>query len=196
MIRLARPVTADDHGPACLILAGLGALVPLLLGTGPAGLAAAALALSLLAARIAWQDLTDFTIPDTATLGLAVVGAAWRAAAAIEAGDGLPAELALLGLDGLLCGGALWILREVYYRRRGQDGIGLGDVKLAAAGGILVGTGGFAWCLLGASLVGIVLLLGRNALAAPSVETIEARLAFGAVLAPALVLGWLAAVFA
>ncbi|WP_232630722.1 prepilin peptidase [Methylobacterium sp. Leaf118] len=193
---MARPVTADDHGPACLIVAGLGSLAPLLLGTGPAGLAPAALALVLLAGRIAWQDLTDFTIPDSATLALALVGVAWRVAAAGEAGEGLPSTFALLGLDALLCGGALWVLREIYYRRRGQDGIGLGDVKLAAAGGILVGTGGFAWCLLGASLVGIVLLLGRRALAVPGVETIEARLAFGAVLAPALVLGWLAALFA
>lgn len=186
-----RPVSADDHGPACWGLGALSALVLLALGPGPLGLAAAGTALALLAARIAWQDLTDFTIPDSATLALAGLGLAWRLAAAREAGDGLAAELTLIAFDALLCGGALLVLREAYFRRRGHDGIGLGDVKLAAAGGLLVGTGGFAWCLFGASLLGILLLLGRRALAAPG-GTAEPRLAFGAVLAPALALGWLA----
>lgn len=187
-----RPVSADDHGPACFGLAALSALALLALGTGTAGIAAAGTALALLAARIAWQDLTDFTIPDSATLALAGLGLAWRLALAGEAGGSLPVELALIGLDGLLCGGALLAVREAYFRRRGHDGIGLGDVKLAAAGGLLVGTGGFAWCLFGASFFGILLLLGRQALATPGGMT-EPRLAFGAVLAPALALGWLVA---
>lgn len=189
---MARPVSADDHGPACLILAAAATLAVLALGTGPLGLAAAGAALALLTARIAWQDLTDFTIPDSATLALAILGLAWRVAAAGEAGEELSAELALVALDGLLCGGALLVLREAYFRRRGHDGIGLGDVKLAAAGGLLVGTGGFAWCLFGASFLGILLLVGRRALATQG-GTPEPRLAFGAVLAPALALGWLVA---
>ncbi|WP_342149031.1 prepilin peptidase [Methylorubrum sp. SB2] len=189
---MVRPVSADDHGLACLGVAGVGALAILALGTGPLGLTAAGAALALLTARIAWQDLTDFTIPDSATLALGLLGLAWRVAATVEAGESVSAELTLIALDGLLCGGALWVLREVYFRRRGHDGIGLGDVKLAAAGGLLVGTGGFAWCLFGASLFGILLLVGRRALATPG-GTPEARLAFGAVLAPALALGWLVA---
>lgn len=189
---MSRSVSADDHGPACLILAGAGALAVPALGTGTLGLAAIGTALALLVARIAWQDLTDFTIPDSATLALALLGAAWRIAAAGEMGEGLGAELMLIALDGLLCGGALLIVREVYFRRRGHDGLGLGDVKLAAAGGLLVGTGGFAWCLFGASLFGILLLVGRRALATRGGAP-EQRLAFGAVLAPALALGWLVA---
>jgi leader peptidase (prepilin peptidase) / N-methyltransferase len=189
---VARPVSADDHGLACLAVAGVGALAILALGTGPLGLAAVGTALALLAARIAWQDLTDFTIPDSATLALGLLGLAWRVAATVEAGESVSAELALIALDGGLCGGALWALREAYFRRRGHDGIGLGDVKLAAAGGLLVGTGGFAWCLFGASFFGILLLVGRRVLATPG-ETLEPRLAFGAVLAPALALGWLVA---
>lgn len=190
---MARPVSADDHGLACLSLAGAGALAVLALGTGAFfGLATTGTVLALLTARIAWQDLTDFTIPDSATLALAGLGLAWRLAVAGEAGESVAAEITLIGLDVLLCGGALLALREIYFRRRGHDGIGLGDVKLAAAGGLLVGTGGFAWCLFGASLLGILLLLGRRALATPG-GTPEARLAFGAVLAPALALGWLVA---
>ncbi|KQT47680.1 hypothetical protein ASG52_10405 [Methylobacterium sp. Leaf456] len=189
---MARPVSADDHGLACLGVAGAGALAILALGTGPLGLAAAGVALALLAARIAWQDLTDFTIPDSATLALGLLGIAWRVAATVEAGESVSAELTLVALDCLLCGGALWALREVYFRRRGHDGIGLGDVKLAAAGGLLVGTGGFAWCLFGASFFGILLLVGRRVLAIQG-GTPEERLAFGAVLAPALALGWLVA---
>ncbi|MFG5118034.1 prepilin peptidase [Methylorubrum sp. POS3] len=190
---MARPVTADDYGPACLLLTGVGALAVLVWGTGSLGLTAAGTVLALLVARIAWQDLTDFTIPDSATLALAILGAIWRMATAGASGESVTEELTLLALDGLLCFGALLILREVYFRRRGYDGIGLGDVKLAAAGGILVGTGGFAWCLFGASLVGIGLLVGRRALAVSGGGGSEERLAFGAVLAPALALGWLAA---
>lgn len=38
---------------------------------------------------------------------------------------------------------ALWLLAEAHYRLRGYEGLGLGDVKLAAAGALWVGPGAF-----------------------------------------------------
>lgn len=188
-------LTADDLGIPCLGLGLLGCAAALLPATGSAALPAVAVILGLLAGRVVLQDLTDFTIPDAATLALAAVGAAWRLSEGGAAGEILALDLALIALDGLLCGGALLLLREAFYRSRGYDGIGLGDVKLAAAGGLLVGTGGFAWTLLSASLIGIVVLTGRRSrpeiVGAPHEATAQ-KLAFGAVLAPALWLAWLA----
>ncbi len=34
-----------------------------------------------------------------------------------------------------VCGGVFLAVRELFFRLRGIDGLGLGDVKLAAAGG-------------------------------------------------------------
>ena len=51
-------------------------------------------------------------------------------------------------LSGLLCGGALYLLREGFFRLRGVDGLGLGDVKLGAAGGLWLGWEFFAVAVL------------------------------------------------
>ncbi len=143
-----------------------------------------------MAAWIAWQDLSDFTIPDGAVAGLALVGVTWRIVGGAAAGVA-PGEAALLVLfDAVLAGGGLWLVREVYFRRRGFDGLGLGDVKLGAAGAVLLGGFGFALALAAASLVGIAvaLLLHRGATTPIGAR----RLAFGAVLAPAIALVFLA----
>lgn len=189
-----RAPTADDFCVPCLGLAIIGAAAVLVPAAAHAVLPTVALVLGLLCLRIVWQDLTDFTIPDSASLALGLVGAAWRLHEATS-GNSLVLDAALIALDGALCGGALLLLRELFYLSRGHDGLGLGDVKLAAAGGLLVGTIGFAWTLFAASLIGILVLMGRrlrHALPGASVEA-EPRLAFGAVLAPALWLAWLAA---
>lgn len=157
------------HGPACalLILAGL----------------------ALVAAQIAWQDLATFTISDVAVVALGALGLAARGAEA--AAFGLP-PLTALGfatLDGILCGAAFLAVREGFYRWRGHDGLGFGDVKLALAGGILVGTEGFAWTVLAASLGGLAVALWPRGGGEESPE--PRKLAYGALLAPCLWLVWL-----
>ena len=152
-----------------------------------------AFALGLVVAWIAWQDIADFTIPDAAILALGGLGAAYRLADGASWGEPAAETTLRMGLDLALCGGLLWLVREVYFRRRGHDGLGFGDVKLAAAGGVLAGASGFAWALLGASLAGIALALafrgwpfGRGA--APGGPD---KLPFGAILAPAVWVVWL-----
>lgn len=129
-------------------------------------------------AWIAWTDARTFTIPDGALLAIAIIGASLRLNASAD-----PAEASLgILVDFLVCGGALFALREAYYRMRGHDGLGLGDVKLAATGGVLIGAVNFSHALLAASLLGLVLLLARPR---NGDELSMVRLPFGLVLAPA-----------
>jgi|GEM_PF-1218408 len=146
-------------------------------------LAAATLAIGALVAWIVVQDLRRFTIADGAVTSLGAL------ALALRCGAGDPALLIVL--DVALSGGVLLVFREVYFRRRGFDGLGLGDVKLAAAGGLLVGASAFAWVLLGASVaalaaIAVAAFVRRQSTPLGAMQ----KIAFGAFLAPALYIVW------
>lgn len=152
-----------------------------------------ALSVGMIVLRIAWQDIVDFTIPDGAVLALAAAGAAFRVAGGAAVAEPLGETALAAAIDLAISGGLLLAVREAYFRRRGYDGLGFGDVKLAAAGGVLAGTSGFAWALLAASLAGILATVTRGGgrrfrLASTSPDD---KLPFGAILAPALWLAWL-----
>ena len=133
---------------------------------------------------ISVEDVRQFIIPDGPIVAIALIAASARLAQHHEI---WPEELFVVLVDAILSGGALLAVREVYYLLRGHDGLGFGDVKLAAAGGILVGTGDFAWAIMAASMTGLALafcaiMSGRRHQAA--------KLPFGALLAPACWLIW------
>lgn len=128
---------------------------------------------------IAWQDIVDLTIPDGAVVALAVVAAVVRLATTLDA---ISSELLLLLLDAGLCGLAFLAVREVFFRIKGFDGMGFGDVKLAVASGMLVGIEGFAWSVFAASALGLAFAIFVSVL---KPERKMDRLAFGALLAPA-----------
>jgi len=152
-----------------------------------------AIAAGLVSLWIAGQDLADYTIPDAAVIALAALGAGVRLTEGALVGEPLAATSLAIAIDASVCGGLLLGLREVYYRRRGFDGLGFGDVKLAAAGGVLAETSGFAWALLGASVAGIAVALACRHLPPRGVRPEMAdRLPFGALLAPALWASWMA----
>jgi leader peptidase (prepilin peptidase) / N-methyltransferase len=70
------------------------------------------------------------------------------------------------GLIGAAVGyGAVWGIAEVYYRLTGREGMGLGDGKLLAVVGALLGWRGVVVALFGGSLVGSVLGIGGLLLA-------------------------------
>jgi prepilin signal peptidase PulO-like enzyme (type II secretory pathway) len=136
---------------------------------------------------ITWQDLRSFTIPDAALAALAVLATLAQTQApwfAIE-----PAiSIGLFAAEGLVCGGSILIVREVYFRRFGHEGIGFGDVKLAAVGGLLCGLSGFSLALLSSSLVGILVALAARRFRP---DRFDGKIPFGAILSPALLLVWL-----
>ena len=184
-------MTRAYHASLLPPAAGLGLAGLAWLGPGPAGAALLLAVLALVAGQIAWQDLATFTISDAAVAALSLLGVASRLAEGRLDGTPIVTTLGLAGLDGLLCGGAFLLVREGFYRWRGHDGLGLGDVKLALAAGILVGTEGFAWTVLAASLGGLCVAGAMQLRRAPSPE--PRRIAFGALLAPTLCLVWLLA---
>lgn len=154
---------------------------------GPLPVVLAAIALGALVVWIVWQDLSTFTISDAALLAIAALGLALRWSNVSTEGEALWHALLSIALDVGLCGGMLLLFREAYYRLKGVDGLGLGDVKLAAAGALLVGGIGFAWALFAASLAGLAAVGVSRLVGVAPME----RLAFGAVLAPALLGVWL-----
>lgn len=139
-----------------------------LLPVGPA-LAAAALGLVLIAAGAA--DVASRRLPDFASVAVAVLGLAL----ALSRGPGaLLAGLAAAALTG----GILLLLRRSFAARRGDPGLGLGDVKLATALALWLGAA-TPWALALAGLMG----LAQVRLFKPA----DGRIAFGPLLAAS---GW------
>jgi leader peptidase (prepilin peptidase)/N-methyltransferase len=172
---MSREALIEIGGAAAAFgLAGLVALAP---GADPA---LATIALALVVGWIVWRDATAFVIPDGASLALGALALGARLAA-----EGLSAGTALWALaGGALCGAALWAVREAFFRLRGHDGLGFGDVKLATAAGVLVGPAPFALALVIACLAGLAVALARGSRAGD-------RLPLGALLAPAVFAVWI-----
>jgi leader peptidase (prepilin peptidase)/N-methyltransferase len=97
-----------------------------------------------------------------------------------------PWALSLFGsvLGAAVGGGALWLVREVYYRLRHVEGMGLGDVKMMLMVGAFLGwqltlLTIFLGSLLG-SVVGILLVLNRGG-------SMKMQIPFGVFLGPAAI---------
>lgn len=143
----------------------------------------AATVLGGLCAAIAYEDWRAFRVPDVFTAALLVCGVVLGFAGKPDG----PISGAMIDVvaDVVLCGGALWLVRIAYRATKGKDGLGLGDVKFAAAAGPWVGWPVFPWVVLAASFLAICWFL---ALGKRSVD----RIPFAAFLSPALCLCWLA----
>jgi len=125
-------------------------------GPWPVVLAHALLGAILIALVVV--DLRRQLLPDALVWPLLPLGLfqAWLV------GD-VPAAIA----GAVFGGGLLWLIRVVHSRLRGREGLGLGDVKLMAAGGAWVGAAGIGPVLLVAALatlaaVGVAYLSGRG----------------------------------
>jgi leader peptidase (prepilin peptidase)/N-methyltransferase len=127
-------------------------------------------------------DFRWFLLPDLLTLPLLALGLAMAASLSWrQAGD------ATLGAGAAF---AAFVLVGMLYRRiRGQDGLGLGDAKLVAAGGAWVGWQGLPSVALLAAIGGIagIWISGRLVSAASRRDPIP----FGPYLAAAIWLVWL-----
>lgn len=100
-------------------------------------------------------DLRQMIIPDPVNLAIFVSGIA----ASFLLGVTGPVS-ALAG--AVLGGGGLWLVQRAFRAYRGYDGLGLGDVKFAAAAGAWTGMEGLAFALVLASLSALLYLLARR----------------------------------
>jgi leader peptidase (prepilin peptidase)/N-methyltransferase len=162
--------------PAVELAAGL-LVVALAAQLGPRAALLPALLFALALLAVALIDWDHRIIPDEISLGGAVVGLFARGLTLAGVTEGL--------VGALVGGGALWIVATAYRRATGVDGLGGGDVKLAAMIGAFLGWPGVFLSIFGAaaagSLAGGVLVLARQAHR-------RTALPFGTFLAPAAVL--------
>jgi leader peptidase (prepilin peptidase)/N-methyltransferase len=171
-------------------------------GTAGAGLAGVATALVLspgevaasavlggAMAVIAAEDVRRLRVPDSVNAFAAIAGLAMIWIEARSTGDDWLAALGAAALAAALCGGALYIVREAFYRLRGFDGLGFGDVKLGATAGIWLGWEEFPFAVLMAATGALAYVLWRTA--ADGAWPKDRRIPFAAFLAPAIWLCWL-----
>lgn len=137
----------------------------------------------------AFTDLRSFRLPDTWNALAAIGGFVFVGLDAYFWQAGVLDRLMWAALSALLCGGAFFLLREVFFRLRGVEGLGFGDVKLAATGGIWLGWDLFPIATIVAAIVAIAWVIGTLVLRRSWAR--EQKIPFGAFLAPAIWLCWL-----
>jgi prepilin signal peptidase PulO-like enzyme (type II secretory pathway) len=104
--------------------------------------------LVVLLAHLSWFDLRHHRIADAHSLGVLALALATLLVDPVQR----PFNMAL----GVMTGGlSLEVLRRVYRRVRGKDGLGFGDVKFVAAAGAWVGPLGIPYLVLLASVSGL-----------------------------------------
>jgi leader peptidase (prepilin peptidase)/N-methyltransferase len=136
---------------------------------------------------IAAIDARHFTIPDVLSLPAIPVGLLASGWLLDPSSDRLVSPDCVIG--ACLGGAAFWLVREAYWRLRGREGLGLGDVKLAAAGGAWTG-----W----EHLPDVVLLAAAGALSFAIFLALvrrgrlsgRERIPFGTFLAPSIWVVW------
>jgi prepilin signal peptidase PulO-like enzyme (type II secretory pathway) len=183
-------LSASDRVTIAAVTVGGGGLAFALLQP-PTALAA--LMFAGLAVTVAAADARLMLIPNILSLALFIAGLAATTLIAAFQPDPLGlsdpwlATLAL-GVAGAIIGAAvLTALRWLWFRARGVEAIGFGDVKLAGALGAWLGPIDLFHAFLVAALAGLALVVvGRQfGVAAIAARDPNARLPFAALLAPA-----------
>jgi leader peptidase (prepilin peptidase)/N-methyltransferase len=160
-------------------------VVSVLAAPGLSGILGAGLAVVMIA--IAVIDARHFLIPNELVLAGLVLGLA-AAAAAAQPGRWV-ANVAGAAGRGVIVALLFLAFRTLYRRLRGREGIGLGDVKLAAVAGAWLGWTAIALAIDVAALSALAAVLldmlrGRK-------FTATTRVPFGLFFAPAIWLAWL-----
>lgn len=174
-LRTALPVAGLVAVPSFLLLEPVVAVI-----SSGFGIAMAAIAIS---------DARRFIVPDRLSLPAipaGLIASGWLAQAA-------PAYAVMLShlAAALTAAACLLAVREAYARLRGREGLGLGDVKLAAVAGAWTGFAGLPLVLLLACLGAIAAILAASIRGKASL-TATTAVPLGATLAPAIWLVWLA----
>ncbi len=141
---------------------------------------------SALLLELIFSDLEERILPDEFTLGGTLMGLILAAAFPGHGGfamffpEGVRAwvpSLAEAAAGAGIASGALWLVGEIYYRLRGREGIGLGDIKMVAMIGAFLGLQGVLMTLIFGSVLGSIVGLGYILFAGQSMATY--RLPFG-----------------
>jgi leader peptidase (prepilin peptidase)/N-methyltransferase len=183
--KIAPSLTGLDTRANAMIIGVAIAAVAASIAVAPnaGGVLAAGLALIVIA--IAIVDARYFVIPDELNLAGFAFGLAY---AGLTAHSALEA-IALAMLRGLALALVFLAVRAMYQRLRGRQGIGLGDVKLAAVAGVWLDWQIMPIAVNIAALAALAVYLTRQlALGRPVRST--SRLPFGLFFAPAIWVGW------
>ena len=141
---------------------------------------------SLLAGLAIWiavVDLEHLVIPDLANAAVAVLGLAMIAVEKPK--NGLLEEISDALMRALVAGGLLLLVRLIFARFAGKDGLGLGDVKLMAAGAIVLSWASLPYALVLAAVAAIMAVVVRGIREGRWLGR-ETEIPFGAFLAPAI----------
>ena len=137
---------------------------------------------------MAFEDVRSMRVPNVWNTGAAFAGFIVVAAEAWWSDAGVLEALGWAALSAILCGGILLLLRELFFRLRGVEGLGFGDVKLAATGGVWLGWEIFPVAVSVAAL-GAILWVAAAALLSRGWPR-ERKIPFAAFLAPAIWIAW------
>ena len=140
-------------------------------------------------ALITLIDLRHFIIPDVLSLPAIAIGML-ASTVLVPEGDrfaGLTSGIA----GAILGGGAFYLLRAVYFRFRGIEGLGLGDVKLAAVAGAWLGPAALAPACLLATLSAFAGVMLHGALNGRREIDARQKIPFGSFIAPAILILWI-----
>jgi leader peptidase (prepilin peptidase)/N-methyltransferase len=178
-------VTSLRAHAAIACLAGSVAAASLLLFEPATALVSCMLGWTMLA--IAVSDAERFIVPDVLSLPAIPAGLiATRFLAEPEAAGGLLLEHCIAAVAG---GAALYAVKRLYLAWRQREGLGLGDVKLAAVAGAWTGLQGLTYVLLLACLVAIAYVVLSNLRNLRAIEA-TAAVPFGVFLGPSIWLVW------
>jgi leader peptidase (prepilin peptidase) / N-methyltransferase len=153
----------------------------------PYQIAASAL-LACTMGAMAFEDVRSMRVPNVWNALAAIAG---FVVAAIEAwwwGVAILGALGWAATSGAICGGVFFLLRELFFRLRGVEGLGFGDVKLAATGGVWLGWEIFPAAVSIAALGGILWIAATALLSRGWAR--ERKIPFAAFLAPAIWIAW------
>ncbi len=171
------------------VAASLGAAASIALVPGSDGVWGAGLAVLMVA--IAAIDARLFIIPDELTAAAVALGLTY---AAVQGADAWMQSLGWALLRGAAPAMAFFGVRAGYRRWRGREGIGLGDVKLAAVAGVWLDWPSIPIAIdiaAVAALCAYLILYVRGLLGQARALRPTTRLPFGLFLAPAIWLAWI-----
>lgn len=185
---------ADDDSAPLLsrtAIAGCGAFAAVATAVAfmlaPPAAAVATGVLALLMALITLTDLKHFIIPNVLSFPAVPLGVVANIAV-FHAGDwttGLTESV----LGAVLAGGSFYLLRAMWFRLRGFEGLGLGDVKLAAVAGAWLGPALLAPACLVSALAGLAAVIVMALLPGRTVR-MKDEIPFGSFIAPVILLFW------